>query len=66
MAEEKVYYAQVKELLGVTGPGGGLTMCRLQLLETNRYLMRVVAGPVQCNDIITLLDCEREHRSRFK
>ncbi|KAM0687905.1 40S ribosomal protein S28, partial [Conglomerata obtusa] len=65
MAEEKVYHATVKELLGVTGPGGGLTMCRLQLCETNRYLMRVVAGPVAVDDVVTLLDCEREHRSRF-
>ncbi|EJW01384.1 hypothetical protein EDEG_03990 [Edhazardia aedis USNM 41457] len=73
MAEEKQYYAKVKEIREVTGPGGGLTMCRVKLLDEEgneeprgRVLTRVIAGPIAVDTIVVLMDNEREQRSRLK
>lgn len=63
---ETVYYAEVENLLEVTGRGGELKICRVRLKHENRSLTRAIAGSVRVGDIITLLDCEREVKSRFK
>lgn len=64
MAEE-VFYAKVIEIFGRTGSGGCITSCKVELMEGKRTLNRCVAGPVAVGDILTLLECEREHRVKF-
>ncbi|TBU10935.1 hypothetical protein CWI38_1467p0030 [Hamiltosporidium tvaerminnensis] len=49
----KEYHAEVQQLFSRSGPGGALTLCHLKLLDTGR---------IRVGDIITLLDCEREHK----
>lgn len=63
---ETVYYGEVESILEITGRGGELKVCRLRLRHENRTLTRAIAGSVRVGDIITLLDCEREVKSRFK
>lgn len=63
---DAVYYAEVENILEVTGRGGELKICRVRLRHENRCLTRAVTGSVRVGDLITLLDCEREVKSRFK
>ncbi len=60
MNTEKIKYAKVIKIYSRTGLGG-VTQVLVRLIdESKRTLVRNIKGPVQLNDIITLLESERE------
>ena len=57
--------ATVMEILGKTGSRGGVTQCRVEVIQKGRkprLVTRNVLGPVKIKDKITLLEAEREAR----
>jgi len=64
MDAESVIIGQVTEILGRTGSRGGVTQCRVQVLQNNksRLITRNVIGPITVGDKISLLEAEREAR----
>lgn len=59
----EVQYARVIEVVGRTGSRGAITQVRVQLLsDSTRAIYRNVIGPVRKDDIIALMESEREAR----
>lgn len=60
---EEIVLAKVTDILGRTGSRGGVIQVRAQFLgNTERSLVRNTIGPIRKDDILVLLESEREAR----
>ncbi|TNJ30700.1 Ribosomal protein S28 [Giardia muris] len=55
--------ARVVEVLGRTSSRGGITQVKVEFLnEERRHIIRNVIGPVRVDDLLVLMESEREAR----
>ncbi|KAH0576762.1 Ribosomal protein S28 [Spironucleus salmonicida] len=63
MSADTITYAKVIEILGRTSSRGGVTQVKVELQgKDKRTLVRNTIGPIRKDDVIVLMECEREAR----